>query len=68
MNLRSLINKSLVLSVFIIAGYFLARSLYHGSLIGIVCAVIAIGAWTLFLYKLSSMQSRENDEAVEATE
>jgi hypothetical protein len=61
MNKRSIINKSIILLVFLVAGFLLARSLYYGSLIGIICALIGIAAWTMFLYKLSTIQSEENN-------
>ena len=57
MNPRLIINKAIILSIFGIAGFLLARSLYYGSLIGIILALIGIAAWTLFLYKLSNLQS-----------
>lgn len=57
MNARAIINKVLVLSVFVIAGYLLARSLYYGSFLGIVLAMVAMAAWTLFLYQLSKAQA-----------
>ncbi len=65
MNLRSIINKTLILSVFAIAGYLLARSFYYGSFIGIVLAMVAIGAWATFLYQLNKMQSRRDEDAIE---
>lgn len=65
MNSRALFNKSLILSIFVIAGFLLARSLYYGSVVGVVCAVIAIAAWTIFLYRLSIAQA-ENEPAEEA--
>jgi ribonucleotide reductase alpha subunit len=65
MNSRTLLNKSIILSVFMFAGFLLARSLYYGSLVGAVCAVIAIAAWTIFLYRLSIAQA-ENEPAEEA--
>jgi uncharacterized membrane protein len=64
MNSRTIINKTLVLSVFVIAGYLLARSFYYGSLIGIVLALVAIAAWTIFLYNLNKMQSENETEEV----
>lgn len=62
MNSRTIINKALVLSVFVIAGYLLARSLYYGSLIGIVLAIVAIVAWTMFLYNLNKMKDENETE------
>ena len=62
MNSRTIINKTLILSVFVIAGYLLARSFYYGSFIGIVLALIAIAAWSMFLYKLNKMQAESDTE------
>ena len=64
MNLRNLFNKAIILSVFVLAGFLLARSLYYGSFIGIVCAIIGIIAWTMFLYRLSSLQTENEKEEV----
>ena len=64
MNSRTIINKTLILSVFVIAGYLLARSFYYGSFIGIVLALVAIIAWAYFLYQLTKLQT-ENDPAEE---
>jgi len=64
MNLRNLINKAIILSVFVLAGFLLAQSLYYGSIIGIVCAIIGIIAWTMFLYKLSHLQTENEKEEI----
>jgi hypothetical protein len=64
MNSRTIINRSIILSVFVIAGYLLARSFYYGSFIGIVLALVAIAAWTVFLYKLNKMQAESDTEEV----
>jgi len=60
MNLRSVINKGLILSVFVLAGYLLARSFYYGSFIGIVLAMVGIIAWARFLYVLNSIQAEKD--------
>jgi hypothetical protein len=65
MNSRALINRTLVLSVFVIAGYLLARSMYYGSFIGIVLALVAIIAWTMFLYQLNKLQAQNDDDVIE---
>ncbi len=67
MNFRAIINKTLILSVFVIAGYLLARSFYYGSFIGIVLALLAIAAWSMFLYKLNKMQSENDTEEMSET-
>jgi hypothetical protein len=64
MNLRNLFNKAIILSVFVLAGFLLARSLYYASFIGTVCAIIGIIAWTMFLYRLSSLQTENEKEEV----
>jgi uncharacterized membrane protein len=64
MNSRTIINKTLILSVFVIAGYLLARSFYYGSFIGIILALVGIAAWSVFLYKLNKMQSEKDTEEV----
>ena len=65
MNYRALINRTLILSVFGFAGWLLARSLYYGSFIGIVLAIVAIVAWASFLYQLNKLQEKEDTEAIE---
>jgi Ca2+/Na+ antiporter len=67
MNSRNIINRVLILSVFGIAGYLLARSFYYGSFIGIVLALLAIAAWSMFLYKLNKMQSENDTEEMSET-
>jgi len=67
MNFRAIINKTLILSVFVIAGYLLARSFYYGSFIGIVLALLAIAPWSMFLYKLNKMQSENDTEEMSET-
>jgi len=34
--------------------------MYYGSFLGIVLAMVAIAAWTVFLYQLSNAQSESN--------
>ena len=65
MNSRTIINRALVLSVFVIAGYLLARSLYYGSFIGIILALVGIVAWALFLYQLNKLQDKKDEDMIE---
>jgi len=65
MNFRTILNRTIVLSVFVVAGYLLARSFYFGSFIGIVLALVAIVAWTYFLYQLNKISSKRDAEAIE---
>ncbi len=65
MNTRSIINRTLILSVFGVAGYLLARSFYYGSFLGIVLALVAIAAWAYFLYQLNKLQAKADAEVLE---
>ena len=65
MNTRTIINRTIILSVFVIAGYLLARSLYYGSFIGVVLAIVAIAAWAMFLHQLNKIQAKADAEAIE---
>lgn len=65
MNLRTIINRTIILSFFVAAGFLLARSLYFGSFIGIVLAVIAIVAWAYFLHQVNQLNTKEDADAIE---
>lgn len=65
MNTRSIINRTIILSIFGVAGYLLARSFYYGSFIGIVLALVAIAAWAYFLYQLNKLQAKADADALE---
>ncbi|MBI1342598.1 MAG: hypothetical protein GC171_06680 [Terrimonas sp.] len=61
MTTRSILNKCIILSVFVLAGFLLARSIYYQSVIGIICAIIAIAAWSNFLYRLTALQDKDKE-------
>lgn len=65
MNFRTIINRMIVLSFFVAAGYLLARSFYYGSFIGIVLAVVAIVAWLYFLHQLNKMNAQRDTDVIE---
>lgn len=65
MNLRTIINRTIILSFFGAAGFLLARSLYYGSFIGIVLAVVAIVAWLYFLQQLNKMKAKQDEDGIE---
>jgi len=67
MSPRTILNKTIILSVFVLAGWLLARSFYYGSFIGIVLALVGIVAWAYFLYQLQKMQNK-GDEGEEYSE
>lgn len=59
MSTRSIINRTIILSVYVLAGLLLARSVYYESIIGVICAIIGVVAWTVFLYRLNRLQREE---------
>ncbi|HLF45400.1 MAG TPA: hypothetical protein VI548_03195 [Chitinophagaceae bacterium] len=61
MNLRSIVNKTIILSFFVFAGFLPARSWYYSSVTGIIYALVGIIVWTMFLYKLSSRQASQEE-------
>ncbi len=65
MNLRTIINRTIILSFFAAAGFLLARSLYFGSFIGMVLALVAIGAWIYFLHQLNKIKAQQEADAIE---
>lgn len=65
MNFRTIINRTIILSFFVAAGYLLARSFYYGSFLGIVLALVAIAAWTYFLHQLNKMNTKRDEEVIE---
>jgi uncharacterized membrane protein len=65
MNLRTIINVTIILSFFVAAGYMLARGFYYGSFLGIVLAVVALVAWMYFLYQLNQMRAKQDADTVE---
>ena len=65
MNFRTIINRSIVLSFFVAAGFLLARSFYYGSFIGIVLAIVAIVAWACFLHQLNKLNAKQDADAIE---
>lgn len=59
MTYRSIINRIVILGVFALAGYLLARGIYYRSIMGVILAIVAIVAWIAFLYRLNKLQQEE---------
>lgn len=68
MNLRSLLNKTIILTFFALAGFLLAKSLYYGTVVGSILAIIGIIAWAMFLYTLNSIHSEQEEAETENQE
>ncbi len=47
---RPTLNKIIIISFMVLIGFSLAKAIYHGSFMGIVLALVALGAAVYFLY------------------
>lgn len=65
MTPKTFLNRLIILGFMSLVGFCLAKAIYTGSFIGIVLALVALGAGICFLYILSKakremeMQSEE---------
>jgi len=50
---RSLLNKLLILAFMGLVGFWLAKAIYHKSIMGIIMALVSLGAGIYFLYILA---------------
>jgi hypothetical protein len=50
MQSRTLIYRSIILGFMVLVGYCLARAIYWKSVMGIILALISLGAGVYFLY------------------
>ncbi len=64
MTRREILNRSIIIAFMIGVGYALAKAIYFKSFMGIVLALVALGAGLYFLYIL--VKARQEMEAEEA--
>ena len=63
---RTNLNKLIIFGFLVLIGFCLAKALASGSFMGIVLAMIALGAAIYFLYILAQVQQdREQEKAEE---
>ncbi|HEX4876877.1 MAG TPA: hypothetical protein VFV31_09420 [Chitinophagaceae bacterium] len=61
---RSLLNKVIILGFMSLVGFSLARAIYYKSFMGILLAIVSLGAAIYFLYLLvKARQDMESEEA-----
>ena len=65
MTTREIINRSIIIVTMGLIGYALAYAIYVKSFIGIVLAVIALGAAINFLYILAKAKEEMESQAAE---
>jgi uncharacterized membrane protein len=66
MTRREITRRSIIIGFFVLIGYALAKAIYYSSFIGIVLALVSLGAAVYFLYILS--KARREMEALQAEE
>lgn len=64
---RPTLNRIIILSFMALIGYCLAKAIYHGSFMGIVLAMVSLGASIYFLYTLAKAKE-EMEMEMEAEE
>ena len=50
MSSRLILTRSIVIGFMVLIGFALAKAIYHGSFMGIVLALVSLGAAVYFLY------------------
>lgn len=61
---RETINRIIIIGFMVLVGFCLAKAIYSKSFIGIVLALVSLGAATYFLYILvKARQELETEEA-----
>ncbi|MBC7875164.1 MAG: hypothetical protein H7Y01_14265 [Ferruginibacter sp.] len=58
---RETINRIIIISFMVLVGFCLAKAIYHKSFMGIVLALVSLGAAVYFLYIL--VKAKEELEA-----
>jgi hypothetical protein len=59
---QTMINRSIILGFMVLVGFSLAKSIYSGSIIGLVLAITSLGAGVYFLYLLARMKEQVEQE------
>ena len=69
---RQFINRIIVIGFMVLVGFCLAKAIYSGSFMGILLALVSLGAGVYFLYILAKAREemtalpadREREEAI----
>ncbi len=59
---RSVINRLLILGFMVLVGFCLAKGIYYKSVIGIILAIVSLGAGVYFLYLLAKAKEEMQKE------
>ena len=63
MTSRTVINRLIILSFMVLVGYSLAKAIQFKSMIGILLALISLGAGVYFLYLLVKIRQEQEEAA-----
>ena len=62
---RQHINRMIIIGFMILVGFCLAKAIYHGSVMGVILALVSLGAGIYFLYLLTkAKEEMERESAV----
>jgi uncharacterized membrane protein len=64
MNSKTFLNRLIILGFMCLVGFCLAKAIYSGSVMGIILALVSLGAGVYFLYILA--KAKEELDAEEA--
>jgi len=62
MTYRTFINRLIILGFLVLVGFGLAKSIQYRSMLGIILALISLGATIYFLYLLGKAQQESETE------
>jgi len=60
---RQTLNRIIIIGFMVLVGFCLAKAFYHGSILGILLALVSFSAGVYFLYMLA--KAKEEMEAEE---
>lgn len=63
MTSRTVINRLIIFSFMVLVGYSLAKAIQFKSMIGILLALISLGAGVYFLYLLVKIRQEQEEAA-----
>ncbi len=66
MTSKTLINRLIILGFMVLVGFCLAKAIYSGSVLGVILALVSLGAGIYFLYIVA--KAKEEMEAEEAAQ
>jgi hypothetical protein len=55
---RQTLNRLIIFSFMVLVGYWLAKAIYHKSIMGIILALVSLGAGIYFLYILAKAKEQ----------